>query len=164
MDYEYNPLTTGQIIAIVTCSLILAIFQIAAMWKVFTKARQPGWAAIIPIYNMYVMTKIGGKPGGKEDHSASRRPDPARSSSRSFPCWIRAAPFSGWASTSWTFPASASCRRRSSAPARSSRRPTRSCSRPTRSWRPPTRSSSPRSRSWRPPTRSSSPPTRSWRR
>ena len=38
MDYEYNPLTTGQIIAIVTCSLILAIFQIAAMWKVFTKA------------------------------------------------------------------------------------------------------------------------------
>jgi hypothetical protein len=63
MDYEYNPLTTGQIIAIVTCSLILAIFQIAAMWKVFTKAGQPGWAAIIPIYNMYIMTKIGGKPG-----------------------------------------------------------------------------------------------------
>jgi hypothetical protein len=63
MDNEYNPLTTGQIIAIVTCSIILAIFQIAALWKVFTKAGQPGWAAIIPIYNMYIMTKIGGKPG-----------------------------------------------------------------------------------------------------
>jgi hypothetical protein len=33
------------------------------MWKLFTKARQPRWAAIIPIYNMYIMTKIGGKPG-----------------------------------------------------------------------------------------------------
>ena len=43
--------------------IALAIFQIAAMWKVFTKAGQPGWAAIIPIYNIYIMTKIGGKPG-----------------------------------------------------------------------------------------------------
>ena len=43
--------------------LALAIFLIAAMWKVFEKAGQPGWASIIPIYNFYVMTKIGGKPG-----------------------------------------------------------------------------------------------------
>jgi hypothetical protein len=40
-----------------------AIFIIAAIWKVFTKAGQPGWAAIIPIYNIYIMTKIAGKPG-----------------------------------------------------------------------------------------------------
>ena len=39
------------------------VFFIAAMWKVFEKAGQPGWAAIIPIYNIYIMTKIGGKPG-----------------------------------------------------------------------------------------------------
>jgi hypothetical protein len=39
------------------------VFIIAAMWKVFEKAGQPGWAAIIPIYNFYIMTKIGGKPG-----------------------------------------------------------------------------------------------------
>ncbi len=43
--------------------LAIAIFIIAAMWKVFTKAGQPGWAAIIPIYNIYIMTKIAGKPG-----------------------------------------------------------------------------------------------------
>ncbi len=43
--------------------LALTIFLIAAMWKVFEKAGQPGWASIIPIYNFYVMTKIGGKPG-----------------------------------------------------------------------------------------------------
>ena len=39
------------------------VFFIAAMWKVFEKAGQPGWAAIIPIYNIYIMSKIGGKPG-----------------------------------------------------------------------------------------------------
>lgn len=43
--------------------LAFLVFIIAAMWKVFEKAGQPGWAAIIPIYNIYIMTKIGGKPG-----------------------------------------------------------------------------------------------------
>ena len=38
-------------------------FLIAAMWKVFEKAGQPGWAAIVPLYNIYIMLKIGGKPG-----------------------------------------------------------------------------------------------------
>ena len=36
---------------------------IIAMWKVFVKAGQPGWAAIIPIYNAYILTKIAGRPG-----------------------------------------------------------------------------------------------------
>ncbi len=40
--------------------LALVVLMVAAMWKVFTKAGQPGWAAIIPIYNTYIMTKIGG--------------------------------------------------------------------------------------------------------
>jgi hypothetical protein len=62
MDYEYNPLTTGQIIAITACSLIFGIFLIAAQWKIYTKAGQPGWACIIPIYNFYILLKIVGKP------------------------------------------------------------------------------------------------------
>lgn len=41
----------------------IAVFIIAGIWKTFEKAGQPGWAAIIPIYNYYIMTKIGGKPG-----------------------------------------------------------------------------------------------------
>ena len=36
---------------------------LVAMWKVFTKAGQPGWGCLIPIYNMYLMIKIAGKPG-----------------------------------------------------------------------------------------------------
>ena len=39
--------------------LALIVVSIAGMWKTFTKANEPGWAAIIPIYNLYVMLKIG---------------------------------------------------------------------------------------------------------
>src|SRR4030095_2846284 len=42
--------------------LAVVILLIVAQWKVFTKAGQPGWACIIPIYNTYIMLKIGGKP------------------------------------------------------------------------------------------------------
>jgi hypothetical protein len=41
--------------------LAVSILVIAGCWKVFTKAGQPGWAAIIPIYNLYVLTVIAGK-------------------------------------------------------------------------------------------------------
>ena len=30
-------------------------------WKVFTKAGQPGWASMVPIYNLYVLTQVAGK-------------------------------------------------------------------------------------------------------
>ncbi|PSQ49706.1 signal peptidase I [Halobacteriales archaeon SW_7_65_23] len=39
--------------------LVLVVLAIAGMWKTFTKANQPGWAAIIPIYNLYIMLQIG---------------------------------------------------------------------------------------------------------
>ena len=42
--------------------LVLGVVVIIGMWKVFTKAGQPGWAVLIPIYNMYVLLKIVGKP------------------------------------------------------------------------------------------------------
>lgn len=40
----------------------LAILVLAGLWKMFTKAGKPGWAAIIPIYNMIVLIEIAGKP------------------------------------------------------------------------------------------------------
>ena len=43
--------------------LLIALLLIVAMWKVFTKAGQPGWASIIPIYNVYIWCKIVGRPG-----------------------------------------------------------------------------------------------------
>lgn len=39
--------------------LALVVVVIAGVWKTFEKAGQPGWAAIIPIYNFYIMLKIG---------------------------------------------------------------------------------------------------------
>jgi hypothetical protein len=44
------------------CVMIFAILMIAGMWKVFVKANKPGWAAIIPFYNIYIMLEIIGRP------------------------------------------------------------------------------------------------------
>jgi len=44
-------------------SLAFVVLMIVSVWKVFTKAGQPGWACIIPFYNVYIMLKIAGKPG-----------------------------------------------------------------------------------------------------
>ena len=43
--------------------LVLVVLIITGMWKVFVKAGQPGWAILIPIYNVYVLLKAAGKPG-----------------------------------------------------------------------------------------------------
>jgi hypothetical protein len=43
--------------------LVVGLLIIVSMWKVFSKAGQPGWAAIIPIYNFYVLCKVAGRPG-----------------------------------------------------------------------------------------------------
>ena len=37
------------------------LFAALCFWKVFTKAGEPGWTCLVPIYNMYVLTRIGGK-------------------------------------------------------------------------------------------------------
>lgn len=43
-------------------SLVLLVIMIAAMWRIFTKAGEEGWKAIIPIYNIVVLLKIVGRP------------------------------------------------------------------------------------------------------
>ncbi len=42
-------------------SLIVGIVGIIAMWRLFTKAGQPGWASLIPIYNTIVLLQIAGR-------------------------------------------------------------------------------------------------------
>ncbi len=42
--------------------LLIIAATLAGMWKVFEKAGYPGWAAIIPIYNVYILLKIADKP------------------------------------------------------------------------------------------------------
>jgi hypothetical protein len=40
----------------------IALLMIISLWKVFSKAGQPGWASIIPIYQTVVMLQVAGKP------------------------------------------------------------------------------------------------------
>ncbi len=42
---------------------LLIILLIASLWKIFEKAGVEGWKAIIPIYNLWVLAEIVGKPG-----------------------------------------------------------------------------------------------------
>ena len=60
MQDTYSTNGPGTMFWVIWCVVI--IFYIAAMWKVFTKAGQPGWASIVPIYNGIVMLQIAGKP------------------------------------------------------------------------------------------------------
>lgn len=41
---------------------LLIIFEFASMWIVYTKAKKPGWAVIIPIYDIIVLLEIVKKP------------------------------------------------------------------------------------------------------
>lgn len=51
----------GAVIGLII-ELAIIVFMVASIWKVYTKAGQPGWAAIVPIYNLYVLTQIVGRP------------------------------------------------------------------------------------------------------
>jgi hypothetical protein len=42
--------------------LVVAVLVIVALWKIFTKAGEPGWYSIIPIWNTLVMLKMVGRP------------------------------------------------------------------------------------------------------
>ncbi len=43
--------------------LAIIVIVLAGLWKVYTKAGQPGWGCLIPFYNVYLMIKIAGRPG-----------------------------------------------------------------------------------------------------
>ncbi|KJC65033.1 hypothetical protein SAMN06295879_1296 [Agreia bicolorata] len=55
-EYQADPVTT-------TLSIVLAVIAIAGLWATFIKADRHGWAAIIPIYNIYTLVKVAGRPG-----------------------------------------------------------------------------------------------------
>jgi hypothetical protein len=42
--------------------LAIIVLIIAGMWKVFVKAGKPGWACLVPIYNLIVLLEIAGRP------------------------------------------------------------------------------------------------------
>ncbi len=54
----------GHLILLLIIIIFLAIIvlMIVSPWKIYTKAGKPGWACLIPIYNIIVYLEIIGKP------------------------------------------------------------------------------------------------------
>jgi len=50
------------LIPLIVIGISIAVLEIVALWFVLDKAGEPGWAAIIPIYNYLMVIKIAGKP------------------------------------------------------------------------------------------------------
>lgn len=42
---------------------VIVVVSIIGMWRVFEKAGQSGWKALVPFYNNWVLYEISGKPG-----------------------------------------------------------------------------------------------------
>ena len=55
----------GAIFGLIFFALYAAVLVavVAGMWKTFTKAGEPGWGALVPIYNVYLLLKIADRPG-----------------------------------------------------------------------------------------------------
>lgn len=52
-----QPDPTSNLVA-----LVLAVVALVGLWKMFVKAGKPGWAAIVPIYNVIVLLQVVGRP------------------------------------------------------------------------------------------------------
>ncbi|MBP9675125.1 MAG: hypothetical protein KBD67_00140 [Anaerolineaceae bacterium] len=59
MDYGYNE---GPGFLFYLFYFAVFAFSIVCLWRVYVKAGKPGWAAIVPIYNIIVELQIIGRP------------------------------------------------------------------------------------------------------
>ena len=56
-------IAAGTLLVIWLIAIAFAVIEIIALWKIFEKAGEAGWKAIIPFYNIWVLLEIAGKPG-----------------------------------------------------------------------------------------------------
>ena len=63
LQQEGGLLTTIYSITFSLCGLLTFFVVVAGMWQIFVKAGHAGWKAIIPIYNVWVLLEIIGRPG-----------------------------------------------------------------------------------------------------
>lgn len=55
-----GALLGGLLGTAIVAGIAVTILLIVAMWKLFKKAGEPGWKALIPIYDVYILYKISG--------------------------------------------------------------------------------------------------------
>ena len=61
LQQEPDYLSGGPAVLVSIFSFAMAIISLVAMWKIYVKAGQPGWASLIPIYNIYILLEIVGR-------------------------------------------------------------------------------------------------------
>ena len=61
-DYEGGGGGGAMAFVMLLVWLVVIVFYIATGWKIFVKAGEPGWAVLVPIYNIIVLLKIADKP------------------------------------------------------------------------------------------------------
>ncbi len=61
--YTTTGADSGTPMVLIVLYIAVVVVVLAGMWKTFSKASRPGWAAIIPIYNIYTLVKVAGRPG-----------------------------------------------------------------------------------------------------
>ncbi len=52
----------GITLCFLAVGFALTAFLLVGTWKMFVKAGQPGWASLVPFYNLYVLVTIVGLP------------------------------------------------------------------------------------------------------
>jgi hypothetical protein len=57
---DSNGFATGTFLLFYV--VFLVVYAIAS-WQMYVKAGEPGWKALIPFYNWYILLKIVGRPG-----------------------------------------------------------------------------------------------------
>lgn len=60
MNYNYGNGGVGFVGWLIY--IVAIVFYVLCLWKIFVKAGKPGWAAIIPIYNILVELEVVGRP------------------------------------------------------------------------------------------------------
>ena len=61
MEDSYAAVLLAMLGTYLVIVLLWYVLQVIAYWKTFTKAGQPGWKSIIPIYNQYTQFRISWK-------------------------------------------------------------------------------------------------------
>lgn len=57
-DSGVASIVAGALLVPIIIGLLVGIYSIFVMWKIFVKAGKPGWIALIPFYNMYTLFEI----------------------------------------------------------------------------------------------------------
>lgn len=57
-DAAFAAASAGVMLVYTVFILVITVLTLVAMWKIFVKAGKPGWACLIPFYNVYCMYDI----------------------------------------------------------------------------------------------------------